>query len=132
MARSYLNFYSYINIFSDSKTSIDKVLKFYLNPDKNTTNQTIKQIREIYNYIDQNKNCIVTIYYTPSHIVPPYYMRTFNAAIEKFKKNNDTDSCEAKLFRYLARGNDLVDRMCTMYRKYNYNSEKTVCPIDII
>jgi len=132
MARGYLNNYKYINIFSDSKTSIDKVLKFYNNPNKETTNQTIKQIREIYKYIDENKNCIVTIYYTPGHTMPSYSRRSFNMSIEKFKKNNNIDNCDNKLFSYFARGNDLVDRMCTMYRKYNYNTQKIISPIDII
>jgi len=132
MARSYLNIYKYINIFSDSKTSIDKVLKFYNNPNKDTSNQVIKQIREIYKYIDENKNTIVTILYCPSHVDPSFFRRSFNSSIEKFKKNNNIDKCDTRLFSYIARGNDLVDRLCTMYRKYDYNSQKTICPMDII
>ena len=132
MAREYLSCYKYINIFSDSKTSIDKVLKFYNNPNKETSNQVIKEIREVYKYIDEVPDKIVTIYYIPGHVDPSFYRRSFNNSIEKFKKNNNINDCDPRLFSYIARGNDLVDRMCTMYRKYNYNTKKAICPINLL
>lgn len=128
MARSYLGKYKYINIFSDSKTSVAKVLK-YCNSSKNTTNQTLLQIKEIYKLIEVDNTTIVTIYYTPGHVSPN--KKGIRESHEKFLNNNDLDSCDIKLIKYLARGNDLVDRSCTMYRKYNY-ADKTICPINLI
>lgn len=128
MARSYLGKYKYINIFSDSKTSVAKVLKYY-NSTKNTTNQTLLQIKEIYKLIDACPDTLVTIYYTPGHVSSS--RRGIKESHNKFMNNNNLESCDVKLIKYLARGNDLVDRSCTMYRKYNY-ADKTICPINLL
>lgn len=126
-ANIYRPYYKYINIFSDSLYSINAINNYARDCSRynsETPNiNLILEIHNIYRLIQDDPNCMVTLYHQSGHISTNNLNGMREAAAKFMRFNNFRGQNDVNFIRYISTYNNMVDNISRDYLHKHINDE---------
>ena len=126
-ANIYRRQYKYINIFSDSLYSINAIKNYAKNCYKYSSETAninlIMEIHELYTILEDDPNCMITLYHQSGHISTNNFNMMREAAAKFMRFNNLRGHNDVNFIRYISNYNNTVDNDSRLYLHSHKNEE---------